>query len=946
MRISFVFVIIVFLSLVPTVVIGAEYVDSTDVTVQLGEPSQSSSQVASLQLAQNTLLQRTASYLAELSKRRRLSAIFPNHQTPFNGVQVGYTNVRTGNLTFLTRDLVRLDNIPIVFGRIYDSRIAANNDFGPGWRLALSETIKRKGDKLEYIDSSGSTIHLGVQDDRVISEHPVISNVLGGKIFKREIYLDYQGFTKQFQFKAGLFRLTRVDDRYGNHILLKYSRGKLSEVHTSGGRTVIVNRNQSGKVVSSTDDAGRQVEYEYDAYERLREVRGLSHGVWKYSYNTENTLIAIVDPRGETELTANYSNRRVSQVSIRGDHYQFRYGAKSTSVVNAIGRSALFRFHATGLTIGVDDFAGTSTSLQLGDDLSLASVIVDGQTLLELEPIAADGWSDVVSYDNAVRNVYSRKYSGGMLIEVQLNGESIAKYQYDSSRRITSASDANGEREYGYGPSGGLRSIYTDGVKVDIDRSRNGIVTGLRTSNQEEIKIQRDAADRPTHIQIVANGITYSQEIENQPNGLRSHSAYSPSGASIEFDYDEVGNLRSIEFGDRSGTTRRDTYVAGTGNRIDRIIGQTGHDISFEYSETGLPSRIYQGNRKAELNYDDLGRLTEVHRDGEPEFFIDYDTHSLGVVELADRRTSQTIANVASASGVFGQIDDIAINRLVGTHFSPLYFDSASARFAFDKTPVILPDSAVSAIAGRLLIPTLIDGIDPTPFTFDKPSNALFLPPEFYSLNCYICLGSIDDVTITVSGSTHPTTVLEQENVRFDIDVDGRCLLIGDGIPAYFDHTIWYGDGWASSKTVYGFSGDTYFDHAYALEGVYVAVESVECSCNSFFAQDADSHIVYVECADSQYTTTIDSPPHNPAPSDIAWAGNFTFTTNGNVSASASTAPAGGESNIEWEIASSNPAQATVSPTTAVGDSASFLSVFTDIEPMRFRRKGATWFSP
>lgn len=44
-------------------------------------------------------------YLAELSKRRRLTTIFPNRQSAFNGVQIGYTNVTSGNLTFLNRDI-------------------------------------------------------------------------------------------------------------------------------------------------------------------------------------------------------------------------------------------------------------------------------------------------------------------------------------------------------------------------------------------------------------------------------------------------------------------------------------------------------------------------------------------------------------------------------------------------------------------------------------------------------------------------------------------------------------------------------------------------------------------------------------------------------------------------------------------------------------------------
>ncbi len=66
---------------------------------------------------------RTLGYLNELSARQRLTTVFPNEQSPFYGVQLNYVNVGEGNLTFLMRDLVRGARLPIVVGRVHDSRI-------------------------------------------------------------------------------------------------------------------------------------------------------------------------------------------------------------------------------------------------------------------------------------------------------------------------------------------------------------------------------------------------------------------------------------------------------------------------------------------------------------------------------------------------------------------------------------------------------------------------------------------------------------------------------------------------------------------------------------------------------------------------------------------------------------------------------------------------------
>ena len=43
--------------------------------------------------------------VAELELRRRVNVLFPNPQSLFDGFQLGFVNVGTGNLTFVRRDL-------------------------------------------------------------------------------------------------------------------------------------------------------------------------------------------------------------------------------------------------------------------------------------------------------------------------------------------------------------------------------------------------------------------------------------------------------------------------------------------------------------------------------------------------------------------------------------------------------------------------------------------------------------------------------------------------------------------------------------------------------------------------------------------------------------------------------------------------------------------------
>ena len=99
-------------------------------------------------------------YYAELVKetelRRRVNVLFPNPQSLFDGLQVGYVSVRHGNLTFRRRDLVAGTNRLAKFSRVYDSRIRRGRDFGPGWRLSLDEELTVMDGDLVYTDGSGA----------------------------------------------------------------------------------------------------------------------------------------------------------------------------------------------------------------------------------------------------------------------------------------------------------------------------------------------------------------------------------------------------------------------------------------------------------------------------------------------------------------------------------------------------------------------------------------------------------------------------------------------------------------------------------------------------------------------------------------------------------------------------------------------------------------------
>ena len=133
----------------------------------------------------------TLDYLAEFSDRRRLTTFFRNEQSPFLGVQVNYVNVGAGNLTFLNRDLVRLDRMPLVFGRIYDSRKTTHTDFGQGWKLTVSEFIDDQTYLFTYTDASNSRYVLNKFGDEIVSNISHLTGIVGGRLGTHSITLDF-----------------------------------------------------------------------------------------------------------------------------------------------------------------------------------------------------------------------------------------------------------------------------------------------------------------------------------------------------------------------------------------------------------------------------------------------------------------------------------------------------------------------------------------------------------------------------------------------------------------------------------------------------------------------------------------------------------------------------------------------------------------------------------
>ena len=150
---------------------------------------------------------------------------------------------------------------------MYDSALDEDADFGPGWKLTLSEEIVRDGTRLAFTDAANATYPLVIDGTAVKPAHPASSPVQSGEIAGDAIVLRSPGLTRRFEPIDGVYRLAEASHATG-WVRLTYRNG-LIERAASASATVNFKRRADGRIVAVQDALGRSA-YAYDGAGRHR----------------------------------------------------------------------------------------------------------------------------------------------------------------------------------------------------------------------------------------------------------------------------------------------------------------------------------------------------------------------------------------------------------------------------------------------------------------------------------------------------------------------------------------------------------------------------------------------------------------------------------------------------------------------------------------------------
>lgn len=264
--------------------------------------------------------------IAEFDLRRRVNVLFPNPQTLFDGLQAGFDNVGSGNLTFLRRDLVARTNIPLVFGRVYDSRLKENGDFGPGWRLSLAEELHIDDADIIYVDGAGTRQRFVPGADGHRPLKPTSPDAGPRIVLDDDLAALHEGSGAVRTFKPvgaeGSWPLASVD-AYGQRLDFSYRNGRLESV-VLGTRTMFhIERNDADRIAHVTDDHGRSVRYSYTARGQLEDVYDVAGKLWWHEYDADGRLTAAIGTDRQPYLEVRYDGQGRVRHSRTGREYTF-----------------------------------------------------------------------------------------------------------------------------------------------------------------------------------------------------------------------------------------------------------------------------------------------------------------------------------------------------------------------------------------------------------------------------------------------------------------------------------------------------------------------------------------------------------------------------------------------------------------------------------------------
>ncbi len=489
----------------------------------------------------------------------------------------GGVSPASGNYSVTCTDMsVIAPGFTVNISRSYNSRNTKQTLLGSGWTFGFEGSLVNKGDEIEVNLPNGSSHVFHFKNGSYAAEGTravLVKNADNSFIL-----------TTQDQYKYGFdsttYKMTYMEDKNGNQLILTYTSGKLTKITDTVGRSYLFAYNAKNLLSTVTDPAGRITAYEYNASNLLNKVTDPQGGSLLYSYDSSGYLTTLIDQNNVTFQQITYSHdygdaqNKVSKTTDgAGETWLYSYDVnnRSTTITNNANKKWTYWFDAAMYTIRVQDPEGKSTKTEYAFNNN------------------NNYYGDLLATEdrNGNRTEYVVDLTTGNTIKITNPDGGVKQFVYDKWNNVIEEVDEGGSRTY---------NIYdTDGKNL-LKQVRP--IDGIR-----------NYADGDIENFAVTNNIYYTKtealSLFNCNVAGLLKSTTDPEGKTTIYTYDGYGNTASVAV---SGTKITYTYDI-LGNKLTETTLE-GSQTQYVYDKNSL--LIKETNPDGGVNrtvYDATGKI-------------------------------------------------------------------------------------------------------------------------------------------------------------------------------------------------------------------------------------------------------------------------------------------------------------------------------------------------
>jgi RHS repeat-associated protein len=433
------------------------------------------------------------------------------------------------------------------------------------------------------------------------------------------------GRVQQFTMIGGIYRLSRLQDRNGNVVVIarNSTTGAVTSITSPGGRvlafTSITGSLGTPLVSRVTDPLNRQVGYQYDSQDRLIQVTDAGGGAWKYGWDSKSRLVNVTDPEGNQQVVNTYDdNDRVTHQTLAdGSTFDFAYTLTNGQVTltDITDRRASIRrveFDASGHVVrntypyGQRDVAGRAmdevqtftydatgrvTNLTSTDRQYTFGYDAQGNRITEADqygPLLTrtfDSFNQILTEAQAgdpqrgVSTVYTYDARGNLLTVTDRMGNRTTVTNDTQGRPLTVTDALKGVTRFTY--NGPDLSAVMDPLKrtTQITTDAAGRVTAVQDPLGDKTSRTVDALDRTTDVTDALGGVT---RFTWDRNGHLLSKA-DARGDTTRYAYDAIG----LPVSETDPLGRSEAYTWNSAGQLETVTDRKGQVTTYAYDAAG-----------------------------------------------------------------------------------------------------------------------------------------------------------------------------------------------------------------------------------------------------------------------------------------------------------------------------------------------------------------------